>query len=110
MERFPPNVLGPFRSIACHPVTDGVEASQLLDVEVKKFSSPLSLVSLGWRRRLETAQSIQAMAPADSAHARQTHSRSLGDGSQGHPLTPQGHDSILEFLRCSPNPMGTRST
>ena len=61
------------RPLPSDAVTDTIEPSQALDIEVNELSRVVSFVAHGRRGRLEVAQPAQSSTPADASDPRRTH-------------------------------------
>lgn len=82
------------RSLPGDPVTDLIEPSQALDVEMNKLSGVVSLVTHRWSRRLPVTEPAQSLASANTSDRRWADLSQAGDLANGSTLLSQRDDSL----------------
>src|SRR5256885_876124 len=76
-------LLRPERSVPGDAMTDPIEASQALDIDMKQLSGVIPFVTLRWSRRLEAPEPAQSLTAADPGYRRRTDFGQGGDLSNG---------------------------
>ena len=90
-------LLRPERSVPGDAMTDPIEASEALDINMKQLSGVIPFVTLRWRSRLEAPEPAQSLTAADPGYRRETDPGQHCDLSNRSTLLAQSDDLSPEL-------------